>query len=213
LATGGRDKALKVWDLKSSDRKPCCNIQTIASVSRVRWRPGFETHIAASSLANDSRIHIWDMKKPFVPSICLDRHENSVTSIQWLDSSSLYSCSKDESFALNNLVDGYKPRDFLASNVCTWDQYGGIGFALSNENYENEEPSRSTFSFAKTSPDALPKQDFKHSNTFVPLAPKQIFGILNARETFEYASFAYLAHYYKADPTDIAFICSQNANV
>lgn len=215
ISTGGRDKALKVWDLKSSDRKPYCNIQTIASVSRVKWRPGFETQIAACSLANDNRIHIWDMKRPFVSSLCLDNHVNCVTGIQWQDDSTLYSCSKDESLICNNLSDGYIPADLLTSNVCTWDQNGSIGYALWPIDSEQfDDSSEGPPSPTKAIPvNLMVKQDFKSSSLLVPVVPKQYFGVANATETFDYVSFVYLAHYYKGDASDILRTCTENAHV
>lgn len=38
LASGGRDKMLRVWDMDADSRKPLVALQTIASVVCLRWR-------------------------------------------------------------------------------------------------------------------------------------------------------------------------------
>lgn len=52
LATGGRDKTIKVWDLST---KPTCvhNLNTISPVARIRWRPQRLHNIASKSDKDD----------------------------------------------------------------------------------------------------------------------------------------------------------------
>lgn len=51
LATAGRDKTIRIWDIKTDagDKREdlACTIQTTAAVARVRWRPGHEHHITS----------------------------------------------------------------------------------------------------------------------------------------------------------------------
>lgn len=86
IASGGRDKSVKVilsydkiWDPKSSGRKPTQVIHTIAPVSRVKWRPGFPDQIASASLSLDSRIQIWNISRPYIPRHILADFEGSDT--------------------------------------------------------------------------------------------------------------------------------------
>ncbi|CAN7996544.1 unnamed protein product, partial [Ixodes hexagonus] len=62
LATGGRDKAIKIWDISSKPMLTQC-IQTIASVAHIKWRPQRKYHIANSSLVVDCSINIWDTRR------------------------------------------------------------------------------------------------------------------------------------------------------
>ena len=40
LATAGRDKSIKIWDVGPTKTTPIYQINTIASVARIKWRPG-----------------------------------------------------------------------------------------------------------------------------------------------------------------------------
>ncbi len=81
LASGGRDKFLKLWDWSSSSAtKPLASLTAMASLSRVQWRPGQNTHqIASTSLLTDTAIHVWDFHRPHIPFYSLEEHDNVVT--------------------------------------------------------------------------------------------------------------------------------------
>jgi WD repeat-containing protein 24 len=86
IASGGRDKSIKVWDPKSPSRKPKHVVHTITSISRVKWRPNYVNEIASSSLSLDSRIHIWDVTHPHIPKYALgDADGSDMTGILWCD--------------------------------------------------------------------------------------------------------------------------------
>ncbi|KAI8924313.1 hypothetical protein BC831DRAFT_505563, partial [Entophlyctis helioformis] len=84
LASGGRDRAIKVWDTKSESRKPLHTVQTIAPVSRLGWRPGFDLQIASCAMSTDFRVHIWDVSRPFVPQFSLEEHTNIATGLEYV---------------------------------------------------------------------------------------------------------------------------------
>ena len=79
VASGGRDKTIKVWDLSSDNRRPIYTIRTMASVSRIQWRPGFESEIASCALLTDSRVHIWDIRRPHLAKYTFDVHDTTPT--------------------------------------------------------------------------------------------------------------------------------------
>lgn len=58
LATAGRDKAVKVWDLGFKNVLEY-SVTTMASVGRIKWRPQRMYHIASCALVIDSSIHVW----------------------------------------------------------------------------------------------------------------------------------------------------------
>lgn len=84
LASGGRDRYVKVWDL-SDLKQPRQTIQTIASVGRVAWRPNCDDHIATSASLMDNSIHVWDTHRPFIPIASMKGHMDIASGISWLD--------------------------------------------------------------------------------------------------------------------------------
>lgn len=191
IGTGGRDKVIKVWDVKSELRKPVYTIQTIASVSCLRWRPGYDSQIAACSLSHDFRIHIWDYTKPYVPAISLDNHDNVATGIVWRGSDTLLSCSKDETYVINSVSEGYSPSSLLNSNSSAWNVYGDV-----------------IFTSLKPKPKGLRLSQDKGSY----VKHTQIAGAFPC-DSLDFSSFSFLAHYYKCDPDDIAGTCDVNADL
>lgn len=79
VASGGRDKTIKVWDMTADSRRPLYTIRTMASVSRIQWRPGFENEIASCALLTDSRIHVWDIRRPHIAKYAFDEHDTTPT--------------------------------------------------------------------------------------------------------------------------------------
>ena len=63
------------------------NVQTIASIARVRWRPQRRYQIASCALLVDFSISIWDIRRPYVPCAAFNEHKDVVTGtihiIQW----------------------------------------------------------------------------------------------------------------------------------
>ncbi|KAL9591924.1 MAG: hypothetical protein Q9179_007237 [Wetmoreana sp. 5 TL-2023] len=105
LASGGADKNVKVWDFSSADRrmKACWQLRVPKPVLNVRWRPSSWrseeatpghwtcTHIATSYDNQDPRIHVWDLRRPSVPSRELDRYETPPSALLWHSESLLWS--------------------------------------------------------------------------------------------------------------------------
>lgn len=81
LATGSRDKLIKVWNMSSAKPTLEYTIHTIAVVGRVSWRPERKFHIASCSLVVDYSIYIWDVRRPFIPYASFNEHTNVTTDI------------------------------------------------------------------------------------------------------------------------------------
>ncbi|KAK5578609.1 hypothetical protein RB653_008281 [Dictyostelium firmibasis] len=118
IASGGRDRAIRVWDF--SNGKSLNNVSTISSVSRIKWRPGNKWHIASCSSIVDFQIHIWDVKKPYIPLFSFTDHRDVPTGLIWKSPSSLISCSKDSHLLLNDFQDSYKPYQHIRTSGLTW---------------------------------------------------------------------------------------------
>lgn len=81
LATGSRDKLIKIWNMSSTKPSLEYTIHTIAVVGRVRWRPERKFQIASCSLVVDYSIYIWDVRRPFIPYASFNEHSNVTTDI------------------------------------------------------------------------------------------------------------------------------------
>uniref|UniRef100_T1J8H5 GATOR2 complex protein WDR24 n=1 Tax=Strigamia maritima TaxID=126957 RepID=T1J8H5_STRMM len=112
LATAGRDKTIKVWDLESKKFVPEFTIHTIASVTHVKWRPQRKFHIASTSLVVDFTINIWDLRRPFIPLALFNEHKDVTTAITWRnDPAILLSTSKDNTLYQHTFVDAIRPAE------------------------------------------------------------------------------------------------------
>lgn len=66
LASGSRDRAVKVWSLRVPSR-PRYVIQTSGSCGHVSWRPGRPFHIASTGSPMEFGVHVWDIREPNIP--------------------------------------------------------------------------------------------------------------------------------------------------
>ncbi|XP_022651502.1 GATOR complex protein WDR24-like isoform X2 [Varroa jacobsoni] len=78
LATGGRDKTIRVWNMQSTPTL-VCTIYTIASVANIRWRPNHHYQIASTSQVLEQKINIWDIRRMYVPLFAFAEHKDVVT--------------------------------------------------------------------------------------------------------------------------------------
>jgi WD40 repeat protein len=148
IASGGRDRMIKVWDLTNIS-KPYATIQTIASVARIQWRPSFRNHIASSASLMDFNVHIWsvslwvgaialdskshysvsrDIKRPYFPWASFRGHKDVATGIQWYQNSGemLLSCGKDSLLLKQSVADAYRPIQEMCATSVSWTASGNV---------------------------------------------------------------------------------------
>ncbi|KAI9229250.1 MAG: WD40-repeat-containing domain protein [Piptocephalis tieghemiana] len=136
IATGGKDRMIKVWDVQESvghAPKASREIQTAQSVVRVRWRPGREDELASCALQSDFRIHVWDTMRPFIPKYVIDQHTAPTTCFTWRGSNSLWSCGRDKCFWISERdIPGQfsRPLDWLNTTCAAFNAQGDIAFAI-----------------------------------------------------------------------------------
>lgn len=130
LASGGQDRAVRVWNVNDAHSKAVNMVQTIASVGRVIWRPGDQRNaeIATSSSIMDFGVHLWDVGSPFVPVGSFRSHGDVATDIQWLDKqgNKILSCSKDGTLRMFNIQEAYIPAQNLRTVDLSWNPNGSI---------------------------------------------------------------------------------------
>lgn len=156
LASGGRDRYVKIWDLQDV-KQPKQTIQTIASVGRVAWRPNCPDHIATSASLMDNSIHVWDVQRPCIPVASMKGHTDVASGIIWLDTpivsspasaaasnvlnegvaeceghnywQHMVACSKDGTLKLHSLADSFKPHQSLSSAAMALNSRGQLAFS------------------------------------------------------------------------------------
>uniref|UniRef100_A0A2K5ZW51 GATOR2 complex protein WDR24 n=1 Tax=Mandrillus leucophaeus TaxID=9568 RepID=A0A2K5ZW51_MANLE len=132
LATGGRDKMVKVWDMTTHRAKEMHCVQTIASVARVKWRPECRHHLATCSMMVDHNIYVWDVRRPFVPAAMFEEHRDVTTGIAWRhphDPSFLLSGSKDSSLCQHLFRDASQPVERANPEGLCYGLFGDLAFA------------------------------------------------------------------------------------
>lgn len=111
LATGSRDRKIKIWNMSGSKPSLEFQIQSIAVVGRIKWRPEKMYHIASCALVVDYSIYIWDVRRPYIPYYSFNEHTNVTTGIGFKgnDPYCLLSTSKDSTIYRHSLKDADRP--------------------------------------------------------------------------------------------------------
>lgn len=98
VATGGRDKSVKVWDfasyqqeMKESSLRPEYVLHTSSTVTKVAWRQktsassNFSDEIAITSSSERGDISIWRLDMNNIPACILRGHLDGCIGFYWLD--------------------------------------------------------------------------------------------------------------------------------
>ncbi|KAI8582866.1 hypothetical protein K450DRAFT_225216 [Umbelopsis ramanniana AG] len=213
LASGGRDRTIKVWDMNSDSRKPQYTIRTMASVSRIQWRPGYDNEIASCALLSDNGLHVWDVRRPNIAKYTFDEHSTTPTGFQWLSSDTIISCAKDRYFMRHDIVGAYQPIELLRKNGIGWNIHGDLVFSIDKSAGDSFVDEISTPGV--TSP-ANRKQRRSRTSTGdeMPLQyiPPQTCGIAHL-PLFDYETFSVFAQNYVTSGEDIKMACETNAKI
>ncbi|DAZ96278.1 TPA: hypothetical protein N0F65_008311, partial [Lagenidium giganteum] len=150
IASGARDRYVKIWDLNGDMKQPKHTIQTIASVGRLAWRPNCADHIATCASLMDNSIHVWDVQHPCIPVASMKGHADIASGINWLDTpvapsfghtdapsewegldywQHVLACSKDGTLKLHSLADSFKPHQSLPTTALALNSRGQMAFS------------------------------------------------------------------------------------
>ncbi|GBB87052.1 hypothetical protein RclHR1_13500002 [Rhizophagus clarus] len=209
IASGGRDKLIKIWDMNSDSRRPGDVIHSMTSIARVQWRPDHPNEIASCALLSDNRIFIWNLRRPFIASYYFDEHEDVPTGFLWHDSDVLWSCSKDKFFIQQDIACSYRPLSLLSKCSIGWSVYDNIAFSIeksadliAEDQSRSMPPSGNRITQRRTSPNVI-----ETHNEF-----QQKTGIASLL-TFDHKTFSYLAENYIISSHDIWSACEHNAKI
>ncbi len=142
LVSGGADKNVKVWDFSSTDRRMKSSLQLRAprGILNVRWRPACWasegrnagswqcTQLATSYDHQDPRIHVWDLRRPFMPFREVDRYETAPTAMLWHSESLLWTVGIAGMFTQTDMNFAPKVSDRRSLNVVAASPNGQISF-------------------------------------------------------------------------------------
>ena len=148
LATGGRDKVIKIWNAKGDLKRPVHYICTMAPVSRTVWRAGDVRHhwdIASCSLNFDTAIHVWNLRRPHLPIRTIEQHDGTVTGLLWRNDETLWSCSKDRSFRQHPVSLAPNPADSIAHLSTAWHPSGELAVSIgsnASDRYREKQAAR-----------------------------------------------------------------------
>ncbi|EPX72973.1 WDR24 family WD repeat protein [Schizosaccharomyces octosporus yFS286] len=144
LASCGRDKSIRIWDINNNQRKAVSTINTIAPVNLVRWEPSEDNNatrrLASSSLLGDDTINLWDVPRPYVPHRSLTHHENNVTALQWISPNVLLSSSRDGVLSQSRPNDAISYIDLMPSSAVSWSTNGWIAISSNNKKTADSRP-------------------------------------------------------------------------
>ncbi|KAK7203932.1 WD40-repeat-containing domain protein [Myxozyma melibiosi] len=96
VITGGRDRAMRVWDLRqepTTKQTPSYEIYTSGAISSAIWRKPLvhekineitDLPVACASLAvGDYRLHVFNLRRRYVPERVIDTHTGPVMGLAW----------------------------------------------------------------------------------------------------------------------------------
>eukprot|EP01102_Stenamoeba_stenopodia_P018933 TRINITY_DN7028_c0_g1_i1.p1 TRINITY_DN7028_c0_g1~~TRINITY_DN7028_c0_g1_i1.p1 ORF type:complete len:798 (-),score=135.63 TRINITY_DN7028_c0_g1_i1:38-2431(-) len=211
IASGGRDRMIKVWDLTNTS-KPTATIQTISSVARIQWRPNHRNHIASSASLMDFNIHIWDMKRPYFPFASFTGHKDVATGIQWFQGDTLMSCGKDSFLMKHHISEAYRPVQHMCATSMSWTASGDLAVIhdpINRNPQESDATGNTAFSFF---PFATPSA----SQQSITSEDKGLVKFYAAQEDselfFDKKTFVYLAQHYRLSTTNLKETCLHNFN-
>ncbi|KAG0242198.1 WD repeat-containing protein 24 [Actinomortierella wolfii] len=208
LASGGRDKTIKVWDMEGEKRRELHTIPTIQYTTKIQWRPNKPYQIAAC-FKDEASIQLYDVRRPYVPLNVLNHHEKDATAILWRDTDIIWSVSKDKTFASTNITSLPEASSILPSGNAGINVYGQLAFTVgskgSSETFEkNLVPVPPRPYFVPTALDG--------SSEATMYQTKQAAGVFDG-EFFDAEGFIFCAQNYTIDSSDVRVACEHNANV
>ncbi|VDN03974.1 unnamed protein product [Thelazia callipaeda] len=145
IATAGRDKFIRIWKWWNRSDSPSTSavysIEATASISRVYWRPLHKYQVASCSVVNDISIHIWDVRRPFLPYASFDEHRDICSDLAWKndDSEVFLSAGKDGLLVMHFVENGHRPMNHVSDIAVDIAPSGTVLVAVSSQlNLKNE---------------------------------------------------------------------------
>ncbi|EYC17301.1 hypothetical protein Y032_0031g2383 [Ancylostoma ceylanicum] len=205
---GGRDKFIKVWNWSGAHLNvPTYQVETTAPVGRVYWSPDPKNafHIASCAVVNDMSVHIWDIRRPFLPYASFEDHSDSVTDIWWSAQhpERIVSCGKDGLLVLHWMDQKQSPLSYACDVALDIAPDGLIGVA-----------TNSHIPIIKQQEQFLARKRVPYDPFRTPVRSQLSCGLPdNAMNTLQPNAFYKLAEKYLAGGRPLRTLCNHNANL
>lgn len=112
VISGGFDKFIRVWDFQSDKKrqKPVFQLRAPHAIRNIRWRPPSQAseatesghwssaQVAVSYYHDDPRVHIWDLRRPHLPFLELDRYNTPANDLLWANKDMLWTVGDEGIF-------------------------------------------------------------------------------------------------------------------
>ncbi|CAF1271892.1 unnamed protein product [Adineta ricciae] len=135
LATGGRDRTIRVWNAQDSNtrQEPLFKVQSFGTVAKLSWRPACRYHIACSTLSADPRVHVWDVRRAYLPYASFCHHQNRICDFSWRSNSdNLVSVGRDERLIHAHISTAIKTDQFVSLFSLNVSSKGHVYSAMPN---------------------------------------------------------------------------------
>ncbi|GIY55612.1 hypothetical protein CDAR_409361 [Caerostris darwini] len=209
FATAGRDKTIKIWDTSYKENLEHC-IQTIASVSRIKWRPSKKYHIASSSLVVDFSVNVWDVRRPFVPFASFCEHKDVATGFAWRAHDLLLTTSKDCTLYQHTFKEASRPADHASPVGLDLNPHGDMSFAYNQNIFKDSSiikvPTQSSRLLTIGRKTSTMQERFRSSLSALTI-------LKNGHELLSMDWFIETAKQYLLHGKPLPELCEHNANV
>ncbi|KAF9100937.1 WD repeat-containing protein 24 [Mortierella sp. AM989] len=208
LASGGRDKTIKIWDMEDERRREIHTIPTIQYTSKVQWRPN-KPYQLASSFKDESTVQVFDVRRPFVPLHILTQHDKDATSILWKDSDVLWSVSKDKTFASTHIKGQALSADLLSGGKAAMNCYGQLAFTVSSKGDFDTFEKDLVLRPGRPNVKSVALDGSAEATVY---RTRQTGGVFDC-ELFNHEAFIYCAQNYSTDANNVREACEHNSNI
>lgn len=205
IVTAGRDKFIRIWDWSKQNSKYLYNVETTAPVARVKWCTSNSWHVASCSSVQDNNVHIWDIRRPYLPYALSDAHRGICTDISFprdASNKTFISCGKDGRLILHKLDHTHRPIMYANSvSVDYASPYNGALVAVPRD----RDRKKSAIDQNKSTAD----QDAFRRNL-----PSSLYTVVPKSDLLRTPkTIAYLAQKYKLVGGSLSKLCEHNACV
>ncbi|CAI6334927.1 unnamed protein product [Periconia digitata] len=159
LLSAGADRTVKIWDFSVDGRrqKPQLALTTPFPVHRARWRPpcwsdehhergAYQCNQLATSYDRDHpMIHIWDLRRPYLPSREINKFASAANDMLWHSRDTLWTVGREGVFQQNDIHRAPKTIDRRNLQALAISPSGELG-AFAQTRTRNRRSTRSVYS-------------------------------------------------------------------
>ncbi|XP_055380424.1 GATOR complex protein WDR24 [Condylostylus longicornis] len=222
LATGSRDKNIKVWSMEGKASLEY-TIPTMAAVLKIKWRPDKIHQIASCALLRDYSVHVWDIRRPYIPYASFNEHTDIITGLSFKgnDANTLFSTSRDSTIFHHVFSDAVYPALKTNNHGAALNIKGDILYAdkIKIANPSPTSSSKNSFAGSNRSKSTIIEEQFLMAqsslNKFILKATYNGFSEDNKVRTplKEYQCFVGCAKEYILKDDTLENICDHNAKI